>query len=50
MESSLYTSEIGVQSMLAGMDVLGNNISNINTIGFKKDRVTFKSFLDTQPT
>jgi flagellar hook protein FlgE len=30
------------------MNVIGNNISNINTIGFKKGRVTFKDMLYQQ--
>jgi len=24
------------------MDVIGNNIANVNTVGFKKSRVTFR--------
>jgi flagellar hook protein FlgE len=30
------------------MDVLGDNISNVNTIGFKKERVTFEDLLYQQ--
>ncbi len=39
---SLYSGVSGLQNHQTKMDVIGNNISNVNTIGFKKGRVTFQ--------
>ncbi|GAB4337309.1 MAG: hypothetical protein Kow0037_19890 [Calditrichia bacterium] len=38
---SLYAGVSGLRNHQVMMDVLGNNISNVNTIGFKTGRVTF---------
>lgn len=35
----------GLRSHQARMDVIGNNIANVNTIGFKASRITFKEAL-----
>ncbi len=45
MMRSLYSGVSGLQNHQIRMDVIGNNISNINTIGFKKGRVTFQDML-----
>ena len=42
---SLYSGVSGIKSHQTRMDVIGNNISNINTIGFKSSRVTFSDML-----
>ncbi len=42
---SLFTGVSGLQTHMQKMDVLSNNLSNINTPGFKKSNVTFQSFL-----
>ncbi len=42
---SLYSGVSGLQNHQIRMDVIGNNISNINTIGFKKGRVNFQDML-----
>lgn len=42
---SLYSGVSGLQNHQIRMDVLGNNISNVNTIGFKKGRVNFQDLL-----
>ena len=42
MMRSLWAGVSGLQNHQTRMDVLGNNISNVNTIGFKKGRVTFQ--------
>lgn len=42
---SLYAGVSGLQNHQIRMDVLGNNISNVNTNGFKKGRVTFQDML-----
>ncbi len=39
---SLYAGVSGLRNHLTRMDVIGNNIANVNTIGFKAGRVTFK--------
>lgn len=41
MMRSLYSGVTGLRSHQTKMDVLGNNISNVNTVGFKKSTVTF---------
>ena len=48
MMRSLYAGVSGLQNHQVRMDVLGNNISNVNTIGFKKGRVTFQDLLYQQ--
>ncbi len=45
MMRSLYAGVSGLQNHQVKMDVLGNNISNVNTIGFKKGRVTFQDMI-----
>lgn len=42
---SLYSGVSGLQNHQIRMDVVGNNISNVNTIGFKKGRVNFQDML-----
>jgi len=42
MMQSLYAGVSGLKNHLTRMDVIGNNIANVNTIGFKAGRVTFK--------
>ena len=56
MMRSLYSGVSGIKSHQTRMDVIGNNISNVNTIGFKSSRVTFADMLSqtnyasSQPT
>ena len=45
MMRSLYAGVSGLQNHQTRMDVLGNNISNVNTTGFKKGRVQFHDLL-----
>jgi flagellar hook protein FlgE len=45
MMRSLWAGVSGLQNHQTRMDVLGNNISNVNTTGFKKGRVTFQDML-----
>jgi len=45
MLRSLYSGVSGLQNHQTRMDVIGNNVSNINTTGFKKGRVTFQDIL-----
>lgn len=41
----LFSGVSGLKNHQTRMDVIGNNISNINTIGFKSSRVTFSDML-----
>ena len=45
MMRSLYAGVSGLQNHQTRMDVIGNNISNVNTTGFKKGRVEFQDML-----
>ena len=45
MLRSLYSGVSGLQNHQTRMDVVGNNIANVNTIGFKKGRVNFKDMI-----
>jgi flagellar hook protein FlgE len=45
MMRSLYSGVSGLQNHQIRMDVLGNNIANVNTYGFKKSRVSFQDIL-----
>ncbi len=46
MLRSLYASVSGLRNHQLKMDVLGNNIANVNTIGFKSGRVNFSEALN----
>lgn len=45
MMRSLYAGVSGLQNHQTRMDVIGNNISNVNTVGFKKGRVNFQDMI-----
>ncbi|MDK2985136.1 MAG: flagellar hook protein FlgE [Clostridia bacterium] len=45
MMRSLYSAVSGLKTHQVKMDVVGNNIANVNTIGFKKSNVTFQDTL-----
>ena len=45
MMRSLWAGVSGLENHQTRMDVLGNNIANVNTNGFKKGRVTFQDML-----
>ncbi|MDY0219641.1 MAG: flagellar hook-basal body complex protein [Desulfobacterium sp.] len=45
LSSSLFTGTSGLINMGNAMQVVGNNISNVNTVGFKKGRSTFADTL-----
>lgn len=48
MMRSLYSGVSGLQNHQTRMDVIGNNISNVNTTGFKRGRVNFQDMLSQQ--
>ncbi|RXJ76533.1 flagellar basal body rod protein FlgG [Arcobacter sp. F155] len=45
MIRGLYTAATGMNSMQHQIDVTSNNISNVNTSGFKKDRAEFQDLM-----
>ncbi len=45
MMRSMFAAVSGLRVHQAKMDVIGNNIANVNTVGFKESRVTFQDML-----
>lgn len=45
MMPSLFAGVTGLKSHQTKMDVIGNNIANVNTVGFKKSTVEFQDIL-----
>ncbi|RKX18760.1 MAG: flagellar hook protein FlgE, partial [Candidatus Zixiibacteriota bacterium] len=45
MMASLYAGVSGLRNHQVRMNVIGNNVANVNTIGFKGGRVTFREAL-----
>ena len=45
MMRSLYSGVSGLKNHQTRMDVIGNNISNVNTYGFKTERATFQDLI-----
>lgn len=45
MLRSLYSAVSGLSQHQKAMDVLGNNVSNVNTVGYKASRLTFKDLM-----
>ena len=45
MMKALFAAIAGLQNHITFMDVVGNNIANVNTQGFKASRVTFQDML-----
>ena len=48
MMRSLYSGVSGLQNHQIRMDVIGNNIANVNTTGFKRGRVNFQDMISQQ--
>ncbi|MCW2277936.1 flagellar hook-basal body complex protein [Heliophilum fasciatum] len=46
MMRSLYSAVTALRNHQTKMDVIGNNIANVNTTGFKKSRVVFQDILN----
>lgn len=52
MNPAMWISKTGVQAQDAKLQAIANNLSNINTVGFKRDRVMFEDMfyqIDQQP-
>ncbi|QNA90981.1 flagellar basal-body rod protein FlgG [Massilia sp. Dwa41.01b] len=48
----MWISKTGVQAQDAKLQAIANNLANVNTVGFKRDRVVFEDLhyqVDTQP-
>ncbi|MDD3367752.1 MAG: flagellar hook-basal body complex protein [Lachnospiraceae bacterium] len=45
MMRSLYSGVAGLKTHQTKMDVIGNNIANVNTVGYKSQSVTFNSLM-----
>lgn len=45
MLRSMFSGVSGLKSFQTKLDVIGNNISNVNTYGFKKERTIFKDLI-----
>jgi len=45
MLRSMYAGVSGMKGFQTKLDVIGNNIANVNTVGFKKSRVNFQDLL-----
>jgi len=51
MMRSLYSGVLGLKAHQTKMDVIGNNIANVNTVGYKSQNVTFSDlFYQTTQT
>ena len=48
MMRSLYAGVSGMQNHQTRMDVIGNNVANVNTTGFKRGRVNFQDMISQQ--
>ncbi|GAB1770986.1 flagellar basal body rod protein FlgG [Priestia aryabhattai] len=48
MLRSMYSGISGMKNFQTKLDVLGNNIANVNTYGYKKGRTTFKDLVSQQ--
>ncbi|HPI94012.1 MAG TPA: flagellar basal-body rod protein FlgF [Deltaproteobacteria bacterium] len=50
MDQGMYTAAAGAIAMEERLNIISNNVANLNTIGFKKDHISFQQFskvLDT---
>ena len=41
MNPAMWISKTGVQAQDAKLQAIANNLANVNTVGFKRDRVVF---------
>ena len=45
---TLYTAATGMEALETKLDVIANNLANISTTGFKKDRANFEDIFYRQ--
>ena len=48
MDASLWVAKTGLDAQQKRMTVISNNLANVNTMGFKRDRAVFEDL--TNPT
>ena len=48
MNSAFYSAVSGMKAFQSELDVTANNLSNVNTTGFKVSKVTFDELMKTQ--
>ena len=44
MDSSLWVAKTGLDDQQRRMTVVANNLANVNTTGFKRDRAVFEDY------
>jgi flagellar basal-body rod protein FlgG len=47
MDASMWVAKTGLDAQQTRMNVIANNLANVNTTGFKKDRAVFEDLLRT---
>ena len=45
MDASLWVAKTGLNAQQTRMSVIANNLANVNTTGFKRDRPVFEDLL-----
>ena len=45
MNLSLYSGATGMQAQQMNLNVISNNIANVNTTGYKKNKIEFQDLL-----
>ncbi|MGA1733322.1 MAG: flagellar hook-basal body complex protein [Burkholderiaceae bacterium] len=45
MDASLWVAKTGLDAQQSRMNVISNNLANVNTTGFKRDRAVFEDLL-----
>ena len=45
MDASMWVAKTGLDAQQTRMNVISNNLANVNTTGFKRDRATFEDLL-----
>lgn len=50
MNSGMYSALSGNLAAMKRMDIISNNLANVNTPGFKKDKMTFEGMLSSATT
>lgn len=46
MLKSMYSGVAGIRGFQTKLDNIGNNIANVNTVGFKKSRTVFQDLMN----
>ena len=45
MDASMWVAKTGLDAQQTRMNVISNNLANVNTSGFKRDRAVFEDML-----